>query len=140
MKKFNFTIKGNKYAVELKSFEEKTAVLEVNGTEYAVEVDQEVVKPKTPTIIRKTAVSTPEEQGAKLAAGGGGNLKAPLPGNIFKMLVNKGDVVKKGDTLLIMEAMKMENEIKAEKDATIKTVKVKEGDSVLQGDILIEMA
>jgi biotin carboxyl carrier protein len=62
---------------------------------------------------------------------------APLPGSIFKMLTKVGDEVKKGDTLLIMEAMKMENNVMADKDGTVKEVKVKEGDSVLQSDVLI---
>ena len=138
MKKFSFTIEGNKYAVELKSFQDTTAVLEVNGTEYTVEVDHEAKQTKTPTIIRSAPVSSPQEQGDKMQKAGG-KLTSPLPGNIFKVEVRDGDVVKKGDTLLVIEAMKMENDIKAEKDAVIKSVKVKPGDKVLQGDVLIEM-
>ena len=66
-------------------------------------------------------------------------VNAPLPGNIFKVLVNEGDTVKKGDVLLIMEAMKMENNVLAEKDGTVSSVKVSVGDAVLQNDVLIEM-
>ena len=66
-------------------------------------------------------------------------VKAPLPGSIFKLNVAVGDSVKKGDTLLIMEAMKMENNIMAEKDGVVKSVKVAVGDAVLQEDVLMEI-
>ena len=66
-------------------------------------------------------------------------VKAPLPGNIFKILVKEGDEIKKGDNIMIMEAMKMENNVLAEKDGTIKSIKVSEGDAVLQNDILAEI-
>lgn len=138
MKKFDFTIKGNKYHVHLKDFEDSMATIEVNGTEYAVEVHQEVAKPKTPKLVRKAVVNKPGEGTIKKAAGAS-TVKAPLPGNIFKMLVSEGDTVAKGDTVLIMEAMKMENEVKAEKDGVVKEIKVSEGDAVLQSDVLIVM-
>ena len=70
---------------------------------------------------------------------GAATVLAPLPGNIFKILVGVGDEVKKGDTLLIMEAMKMENNVAAEKEGTVKTIRVKVGDNVLQNDVLIEL-
>ncbi len=138
MKKFEFTIKGNKYATWLKNIEDNVATIEVNGTEYEVEIHQEVKTTKTPRLIRKPVVKK-EGEGVIQKKVGGANVTAPLPGNIFKILVKEGDEVKKGDTLLIMEAMKMENDIKAEKDGVVSSIKVKEGDAVLQGEILIEM-
>lgn len=66
-------------------------------------------------------------------------MDAPLPGTIFKVLVKDGDAVKKGQTILILEAMKMENNILAEKDGVINKIHIAEGDAVLQGDILVEI-
>jgi len=137
MKKLEFTIKGNKYSVHIKDVEDNIAHIEVNGTEYAVEVHQEVKKTKTPKLVRKDIVKKPGE-GTITKSTGGSTLKAPLPGSIFKIMVSEGDEVKKGQNLLIMEAMKMENDIKAEKDGVIKSLKVKVGDAVLQGDVLVE--
>lgn len=138
MKKFEFTIKGNKYNVHLKELEDNVANIEVNGTVYNVEIHQEVKKPKTPRLVRKVVTTKPGEGQIKQKAGGI-KVLAPLPGNIFKVLCSVGDSVAKGDNLLIMEAMKMENEIKSEKEGTIKSIKISVGDSVLQGDVLIEM-
>lgn len=138
MKKFEFTIKGNKYATWLKSYDDNMAIIEVNGTEYEIEVHQEVKKTKTPRLVRKPVVKK-QGEGVIQKKAGGITVKAPLPGSIFKILVNPGDTVKKGDNLLIMEAMKMENDIKAEKDGVVSSVKVKVGDAVLQGEVLIEM-
>ncbi|WP_430810953.1 MULTISPECIES: biotin/lipoyl-containing protein [unclassified Carboxylicivirga] len=141
MKKFSFTIRGNKYDVHLKDLEENIAQMEVNGTQYEVEIHQDVKKPvKTPKLVRKEIQRKPGEGFITKNAGGGTiKVNAPLPGNIFKVLVKEGDVVKKGDTLLVMEAMKMENNVLAEKEGTITSVKVSVGDAVLQNDVLIEM-
>ena len=140
MKKFEFTIKGNKYGVHIKEMEDNVAQIEVNGTSYSVELHQEVKTSKTPRLVRKDVAKKPGEGTIKKSASGGSILlKAPLPGSIFKILVSEGDEVKKGDNMLIMEAMKMENEIKAEKDGVVKSIKVKLGAAVLQGDVLIEM-
>jgi len=67
-------------------------------------------------------------------------MKSPLPGNIIKVLVSEGQAVKRGDTLLIMESMKMENEIKAEKDGVITSIAVAPGQNVMQDDTLLMMA
>ncbi len=138
MKNYSFTINGQKYEVHIKSFDENVAELEVNGTSYSVEVNSDVKKVKTPTLVRKPIEMKPGEGLIKKSASTGGyTLKAPLPGSIFKMLVNVGDNVTKGQTLLIMEAMKMENNIQSEKDGVVKEIKVKVGDAVLQNDALI---
>ncbi|MBK3518699.1 biotin/lipoyl-containing protein [Carboxylicivirga marina] len=140
MKKFSFTIRGNKYDVHLKDIEENIAQLDVNGTQYEVEIHQEVKKAKTPRLVRKEIQRKPGE-GFITKKDGGKVVKvnAPLPGNIFKVLVKEGDEVKKGDVLLVMEAMKMENNVLAEKEGTVASVKVSVGDAVLQNDVLIEM-
>jgi biotin carboxyl carrier protein len=140
MKKFEFTINGNKYEVNLKDVEENIAQIEVNGTEYSVEIHREIKKVKTPKLVRSEVRNKPGEgQIMKKGTGGGYQVLAPLPGSIFKMLVKEGDEVKKGDVLLIMEAMKMENNVMSEKEGTVKSVRVKVGDNVLQNDVLIEL-
>jgi len=140
MKKFSFTISGNKYDVHLKDLEENIAQLDVNGTTYEVEIHQEVKKAKTPRLVRKPIQRKPGEGFITKKAGTASvKVNAPLPGNIFKVLVSEGDAIKKGDVLLIMEAMKMENNVLAEKDGTVASIKVSVGDAVLQNDVLIEM-
>jgi len=138
MKKFEFTISGNRYNVEVKDFEDSIATVQVNGTTYEVEIHQEVKKTKTPKLVRKEVERKPGEGAVPTKGAGAGALKAPLPGNIFKINVAPGDVVKRGDVLVVMEAMKMENNVLAEKDGVVKVVKVQLGASVLQNDILIE--
>jgi len=138
MKKFDFTVNGNKYSVEVKDFEDSLATIVVNGTTYEVEVHQEVKKTKTPKLVRKEVERKPGEGAAPNKATGAGAIKAPLPGNVIKINVAVGDTVRKGDVLLIMEAMKMENNVLAEKDAVVKNIKVAVGAAVLQNDILIE--
>ena len=66
-------------------------------------------------------------------------VKSPLPGTIITVLIKEGDQVRLGQKLLTMEAMKMENNILAEKDGLVSSVKVKPGDSVLQNDVLLEI-
>ena len=140
MKDFKFTISGNKYEVHIENFEGKVAEIEVNGTKYKVEVEQEMPTKKTPVLVRKP-VATPEgsDKIQKQPSTGVSKINAPLPGTIIKVVVQVGADVKKGDSLLIMEAMKMENNIQAEKDGKVKNILVKEGDNVLQGDTLIEI-
>ena len=138
MKKFNFTIKGTKYSTRIKEIDGNIAKIEVNGTHYKVEMEQEVKQTKTPTLVRKPVVRKPGE-GVAPKGPSAGAVKAPLPGNIFKILVKEGDEIKTGDNLLVMEAMKMENDIRAEKSGTVAAIKVSEGEAVLQGAVLIEL-
>lgn len=143
MKKFKFTIRGNKYDVELLSIEDNIAEIEVNGSKYEIEIEQEVKTSKTPKLIRPIAVPSSESDRAKTSrpteSKGAGHIKAPLPGTILQISVKEGDLVKSGDKLLVMEAMKMENNITADKEGKVTAVKVKEGDSVLEGDVLVEI-
>lgn len=139
MKKFEFTIKGHKYEVLVKDFDDNIANIEVNGTTYEVEVHKEVKTTKTPKLIRQPVVSKPGEGTIAKKSSGTIKVKAPLPGSIFKLSVAVGDTIKKGDVLLIMEAMKMENNIMSEKDGVVKSIKVAVGDAVLQEDVLMEL-
>lgn len=138
MKKFKFTIQGNQYDVEVGNFEENIAEIEVNGTSYEVKVHKEVKQSKTPTLIR-SAIPEQKKPIEKTEGGSTVAIKAPLPGNILKIFVKSGDIVKKDQKLLLMEAMKMENVVLAEKEGVVEIVRIKEGESVLQGDTLIEI-
>lgn len=144
MKKFSFTIRGNKYDVELHNIEDNIAEVEVNGSKYEVEIHKEIKSSKTPKLVRARAVpstdSTLQTQSPKpTPKPTGGGVRAPLPGTILEIKAKVGDDVKVGDTLLIMEAMKMENNIKADKAGKISVLKVNVGDSVLEGDLLVEI-
>ncbi len=137
MKKFKFKIRGNKYEAVVNGFEKNIVDIDINGTNYKVELEQDIVKSKTPKLVR-ARVHTPKED-ANIKGKVGKLVKAPLPGTIFKLKCKPGDEVSAGDTLLIMEAMKMENNIQSEIDGKVKSVMVAEGDTVLQGDILLEL-
>ncbi len=139
MKKFKFSIKGHDYDVEIMGFEEKIAKVEVNGTIYEVELHQEVKQSKTPKLVRQEVEIKRQDHKIKktITKTGVFEVKSPLPGNILQIFIKDGDVVKLGDKLLIYEAMKMENTILAEKDGTIRNLKVHTGDNVLQGETLM---
>ena len=143
MKKFSFTIRGNKYNVELQDIEDNIAEIEVNGSKYEVEIHKEIKTSKTPKLVRQRVIPSSESDNSRTAKPserkGTGGIKAPLPGTILELKVKVGDDVKQGDILLIMEAMKMENNIKADKNGKITEVKVNVGDSVLEGDLLVEI-
>lgn len=139
MKKFKFTISGNQYEVEVQSFENDKAQVVVNGTQYEVEVEREKEEAK-PVIAPRTAAPKAAAPAAAPAAGGnvdGVKAVAPLPGTIMQIYVNVGDEVKRGDKILMYEAMKMENNFLAEVDGVIKDIKVRVGDNVLQGAVLV---
>jgi biotin carboxyl carrier protein len=138
MKKYEFEINGNIYNVRIKSFEDNTVGVEVNGTPYDVLLKEEVKTKKTPKLVR---AKTPETEKKKplTRSGGLSTIKAPLPGKILSVAVKEGDSVKKDDLLLVMEAMKMENSINSSTAGVVKSIKVAAGESVLQDDILIEI-
>ena len=142
MKKFKFTISGKPYEVEVQNIEGNIATVNVNGTEYKVEMEEQaapVVAPVArPAAKTTTASSAPAAPKPAAAAGGNGyKMAAPLPGTIMQIFVHQGDSVKKGDKLLMYEAMKMENNLLAEADGTITAINCRQGDNVLQGDVLI---
>jgi biotin carboxyl carrier protein len=143
MKKFSFTIRGNKYEVELRNIEDNIAEVEVNGSLYEVEIHKEIKTPKTPKLVRPQVVHSHEVEKSSFPRPSQtkktGGIAAPLPGSILEIKVKAGDNVKAGDILLIMEAMKMENNIKADRDGVVKAIKVIVGDSVLEGDLLVEI-
>ncbi len=145
MKKFKFTINQNKYDVDITDVEDNIAEVVVNGTKYKVEVDKKIQQTKTPTLIRSKAepstdISKTVQRTAEPGAPKGvGFIKSPLPGTILTIHVKVGDLVKIGDHLITLEAMKMENNIKSDKEGSVTAIKVNPRDAVLEGDILIEI-
>ncbi len=107
----------------------------VNGKDFTVEVAMGGAGTMAPAPVATSAPATPAP--APASSGGGSPLTAPLPGSIFSMKCNVGDAVNEGDTLLVMESMKMESEIKAHQAGTVQSILVKEGDSVQTGDSLV---
>ena len=140
MKDYKYTINGNIYKVTIGDIEENVAHVEVNGTPYLVEMEKAVKTVAKPVVkARPTTPAAPTTQlnrPSAAAAGGAGTIKSPLPGVILTVKVNVGDTVKKGDTIMILEAMKMENAIKADRDGKIASISVKQGESVLEGAAL----
>ncbi len=140
MKKYKFTIRGNDYDVHLKDIEDNVAELDVNGTIYEVEIHGEVKQSKTPRLIRKPVEKMPGEGEIKRKESTGKHkVTAPLPGTILKINVAVGDMVTENQNILVMEAMKMENQIQTGKGGEVTAIKVNVGDSVLQDDVLIEI-
>lgn len=142
MKEFKFTINGSEYSVNINNVEGNIADLEVNGTPYKVEIDKELKQVKTPKLVRPAAVPSTDTHPsvAKTQSPGvatAGAIKSPLPGVVLELFVNVGDQVKMGQKLLVLEAMKMENNIDSDKEGTVKEIKVGKGGSVLEGDVLI---
>ena len=113
----------------------KNLIVTVNGVAYNVTVEEGTGAP----VAAAAPVAAPAAAPAPAAAAGAVSVTAPMPGNILDVKVKAGDSVKAGDTLLILEAMKMENEISAPQDGTIASVNVRKGDVVNSGDLLITM-
>lgn len=115
------------YNVEVVAFEHaaKTATIKVNGNTYQIKA-----KDQFDALLEQLGLSN-------LNSNKVSDIKAPMPGLVLKVLVAEGDEIKKGDNLFVLEAMKMENIIKAPADATIKSIKIKPADKVEKGQLLI---
>ena len=164
MKKFNIKIGGTNYAVEITGVEDNVTNLTVNDIPYEIEEltpppPKNVHRTATPTIPASapatpasapvstpvstpatppsTPVSTPAVKPTQASSASGSGLKSPLPGVILEVKVKVGDQVKMGQTVIILEAMKMENNIDADKDGIVEKIDVNVGSSVLEGDVLL---
>lgn len=153
MKEYKYSINGNEYTVAVIDLDGNTAAVEVNGTSYKVDILGEelnitprpAAKPAAPVTpapqpqaAAPVAQPAPAEQPAAPApaaqpAGNGKPILSPLPGVILDLKVNVGDQVKAGQTVAVLEAMKMENNINAEHDGVVTAIKVNKGDSILEG-------
>ncbi len=136
MKEYKYKINGNLYNVVIGDIEDNMAHVEVNGTHYTVEMEK---KPKQAVSVARPrpAAAAPAAVAKPKAAGSKSGVKSPLPGVILDIKVKEGDEVKKGQTLIILEAMKMENSINADRDGKVTSIKVSKGESVLEGTDLI---
>jgi len=140
MKNFTFKINENNYSVKIVSQENNTIDLEVNGTSYSVKMKEEIKTSKTPTLVRKPSKSAPVEPvKVNPSSSGKAKITAPIPGVILSLNVKVGDTIKENDLLLVLEAMKMENSIVAEKSGVVSAINVTVGQQVLQGEVMIEL-
>lgn len=139
MKEYKYKINGNLYKVTVGDIEDNNVHVEVNGTSYTVELEKSV-KPVIKPVVR-TASTTPAAPTATVtrpaSTGSKSGIKSPLPGVILDIKVKEGDEVKRGQTLIVLEAMKMENDIKADRDGKVTSIKVSKGESILEGTDLI---
>lgn len=135
MKEYKFKISGQDYATSVEELENGMLNVTVNGKTFQVELPEKAHHPAT-GIVRPAAQAASTV--ARPASAAPGNVIAPLPGTITSVKVQAGQKVKKGDVLVVMEAMKMANDITAEADGTVKSVCVSQGQSVNQGMTLVE--
>ena len=142
MKNFNFKINGNEYQTTVEQSGELLQVT-VNGKSYTAElIQEEGAAPKVAAVKPAASPAAAAAPAAPAAAptGAGKAVESPLPGVVVSIAVSAGQAVKAGDTLLTLEAMKMENAIQAEADGTVTKVIVSVGQSVQSGDPLLEIA
>lgn len=143
MKEYKYKINGNTYRVSVGDIVDNIAQVDVNGTPYRVELDSKKAAPVTIASANRPAAAPRTASGEKVinkaapTSGGAGAVKAPLPGVVLSINVKVGDVVKSADTVLVLEAMKMENAIHAGRDGKIASINVNAGDSVLEGTVLL---
>ena len=142
MKNYKFKINGAEYNVDINAVEGQEISLDVNGTPYKVTVDQEMKPQKTAVVKPRPRVSAASGEVQKstpqpAASSAGSKITTPLPGVILDVFVNVGDKVTEGQRVVLLEAMKMENNIEADVAGTVTEVKVRKGDSVLESDVLV---
>ena len=149
MKQYKYTINGTQFDVTIDSINGSQAKVEVNGIPFEVTMHgSSLVEEDLPTVSTEGAAApaapaaapaaeSAAAPAAKGAVGAGTPVKAPLPGVVTKVLVQNGQAVKKGETVLVLEAMKMENNINAECDGAITGICVAPGDSVKEGTTLL---
>lgn len=143
MKELKLDISGKEYTVGIEEFGSNHAVITVDGKKYNVGLKDLGEELKIETVQKagvSAAASAPSQSSAVHSASGSGSgsheVLAPLPGLVLNVLVKAGDSVKAGQKIMIMEAMKMENDINATRDGHIKTINVKNGDNISEGDVL----
>ena len=153
MRTYSYNVNGAQYDVTIESIQGQMAKVNVNGVAFNVEMlgapitegDLPAAAPAaapaaTTAAAAQAPAAAPAAAPAKGTAGAGTPVKAPLPGVVTKVLVANGQAVKKGDTVVVLEAMKMENNITAECDGTVSGVCCAAGDSVMEGTTLVTIA
>ena len=149
MNKYQYKVQGVDYDVEIEEVEGNVAKVIVNGVRFDVELKQPINPAST---LKKVRVEAPKPvarpaapvspapaatPAAPAAAGAGSPIKAPLPGTVIDLKVNVGDTVKQGDVVLVLEAMKMQNNIESEYNGTVTSITVKQGETVMEGAVLL---
>ncbi len=139
MKEYKYTIDGKEYKVAIGDIVENVADVTVNGEQYKVEMEPEKEPEKPKPVVRPVAPApAPTSSGASKASANSQNaVKAPLPGVITEVKVAVGDSVAEGDTVVVLEAMKMANNLDAEKGGKVTAILVQPGQSVMEGDPLV---
>ena len=144
MKEYKYKINGENYNVTINEVNDTTAQVEVNGVAYNVEWEKPAA-PK-PVVVAKPAASAAKPAPAPTtapapaaSAAGGYAIKTPLPGVIIDIKVNVGDPVAKGQTVAVLEAMKMENNINSDRDGKVASIAVSKGETVADGAVLITL-
>ena len=156
MAKYEYKVKGVDYVVEIQDIEGNIANVTVNGIPFEVEMKQPVKAGKQKVKLSEERRVKSEESNSSsssatnassatttqpaAAAASGKPVVAPLPGTINEIKVKVGDKVNAGDTVVILEAMKMQNNIEAETSGTITSINVNKGDAVMEGDTLVTIA
>ncbi len=154
MKTYQYKVKGVDYEVEIAEVEGNIARVNVNGIPFEVEMQKPINAAKHPTMNRpkvempKAAETTSKpatqpsatQKSAEQNAVAGSAIKAPLPGTITAINVQVGQEVHQGDTVLVLEAMKMQNNIESEYTGKVASIAVNAGDSVMEGTVLITIA
>jgi biotin carboxyl carrier protein len=142
MKEYKYTINGTKYEVAIGDIEDCNVTVTVNGEEYKVEMERPAEPEKKKPVLGKPAAAsegsgTSEGSEAPKAVNKNNAIKAPLPGVITDIKVAVGDEVQAGDTVIVLEAMKMANALQAEKAGKVTAICVKIGESVMEDDALV---
>lgn len=147
MNKYQYKVQGVDYDVEIINVEGNVAKVNVNGIPFEVELKQPINPssvPHKPVVAAQpqqqtTAATAPPqtEKPGNSTPAKGIKVTAPLPGTITEVKVKVGDTVKDGDTVVVLEAMKMQNNIEAESNGTVTAILVNKGDTVMEGDTLI---
>ncbi|WP_311490684.1 biotin/lipoyl-containing protein [uncultured Alloprevotella sp.] len=151
MKQYKYKVNGAQYDVTINEIQGQLAKVVVNGIPFDVEMQNsqlsednlpDVTTTAAPSAVpaAPVAAAPAATEAAPSGAGEGTPVKAPLPGVVTKINVSVGQQVKKGENVLVLEAMKMENNIAAEADGTVSGIAVKAGDSVLEGAVLLTIA
>lgn len=147
LRKYRLSIGNKEYKAEVIEFTSERARVTVNGAEYEVKLVDFGRPDEGESIIRRPVTDSPrsvtrtvETAKAPQKMNGSEGVRAPLPGMIVDVLAAEGDTVKAGQNLILMEAMKMENQVQAPHDGTVKKVFVGKGDTVAEGDLLVELA
>ena len=139
MKEYKYTINGTKYEVAIGDIVENIADVTVNGVNYKVEMEPEP-EPEKKVVVKPVAQPAPAESDAPAANANVNTadaVKAPLPGVVIEIKVAVGDEVKQGDTVVILEAMKMANNLEANKSGKVTAICVKAGESVMEDTPLV---